>query len=301
MPITELQRIERKKHVGSSDMSAILGCNPYQTAYDVWLVKTGKVELEPTTESMEDGTYLEARLLDHAEKEWQLTPLERNVHKILDGFPIATNVDAVVIDTNEPVEAKTTGMNTRPSAEWGEAGTDQVPDNVIIQCQVHLACLNAAICHVPAWIFGRGKFLYYVPRNEDLIDLIKTESVKFWACVERDVPPENSLPTLSVLKLIRPQPKKTIIIPAEHNNLIISFDYLKQETKLANEKKNLVEAEVRALLGDAEIGECEVGILTNTIQNRKEYTVKATSFPVLKFKSRKEIKNGNTISTTESD
>ena len=44
MPITEAQRERRKKHLGSTDLPAILGVDPWRNAYDVWLEKTDKLE-----------------------------------------------------------------------------------------------------------------------------------------------------------------------------------------------------------------------------------------------------------------
>lgn len=45
MPITQKQREFRRSHIGSSDIAAILGKDPYKTAYDVWLDKTGQLTL----------------------------------------------------------------------------------------------------------------------------------------------------------------------------------------------------------------------------------------------------------------
>ncbi len=57
MPITNRQRKLRQDHIGSSDMAAILGVDPWRTAYDVWLEKTGS-RSEPVVKGTEKGRIL---------------------------------------------------------------------------------------------------------------------------------------------------------------------------------------------------------------------------------------------------
>jgi len=51
MSITEAQRIDRKNHLGSSDIPAIMGFSRFSTnKYDVWLEKTGRVQPKEKTQ-----------------------------------------------------------------------------------------------------------------------------------------------------------------------------------------------------------------------------------------------------------
>ena len=50
---------ERKKHLGGSEVAAVLGLNPWKTAMDVWLEKTGRKEPDPPNAAMNRGIYLE--------------------------------------------------------------------------------------------------------------------------------------------------------------------------------------------------------------------------------------------------
>ncbi|RPI49081.1 MAG: hypothetical protein EHM49_10505, partial [Deltaproteobacteria bacterium] len=40
--------MDRRKGIGGTDISAIVGLNPHKTALDVWLEKTGNAEPIPT-------------------------------------------------------------------------------------------------------------------------------------------------------------------------------------------------------------------------------------------------------------
>ena len=50
---------EREKGIGASDVAAILGLSPWETAYSLWLKKTHQVEPEPENEAMLMGHLLE--------------------------------------------------------------------------------------------------------------------------------------------------------------------------------------------------------------------------------------------------
>ena len=253
MPITELQKQERKKHIGSSDMAAVLGVNPWRSAYDVWADKTGRLPDMPENEAMAMGTRYEGGVLGFAMK--HLGPLLCNIHRSLPEAHLAANIDAIVAATNEPVEAKTTGLHSRVVEIWGDEGTNQVPDHVIIQCHVHMICMNGApVCHVPVLIGGRGEIMYRVNRRADLCDIIVERSNEFWTkYVETDIPPEDSQPTLQVIKLLKREPKSQKEINADHVRMWVAAKEAESEAvKLSKE----VYAIVAADLGDAEAGTC---------------------------------------------
>lgn len=282
MPITEQQRIERRNHIGSSDMAAILGVDPFKSAYDVWLDKTGKLEQRPASDEMDDGNALEDRLLTWSEK--TLGRLVRNEHAIVKNFPIAANIDGVRIDTSEPVEAKTTGFNGMPISGIGEPGTDQIPDHWIIQGHVHMMAMDAGCCHYPVWIGGRGKFLYFVERHPLIVERIEAASVAFWDNIRKDIPPDNSTPSLEVVKYMRREPGKVIDIPSD---IVARWDEARAVRLDAEKTEKQIEAELLAAISDAEGANCELGKITYMEQKRKSYVVPESKFRVLRFKKLK--------------
>lgn len=50
--------------VGGSDLGAILGCSPYETALGLWLLKTGRVAPREPDDAMLAGQFLEGGILD---------------------------------------------------------------------------------------------------------------------------------------------------------------------------------------------------------------------------------------------
>lgn len=285
MGITAEQRIERRNHIGSSDMAAILGLDPFKTAYDLWLDKTGRVTDIEETPAMYAGKRFEDGVLDFAQD--KLGALSRNQRRVLEGTPLAANIDAVLDAAQEPVEAKTVGLFGPVRDWWGDDGTDQVPDRVIIQTHVEMLCLESkpSVCHVPAFIGGRGFAMFHVPRNEQICDVIVRRAVEFWQQnVQGDTPPDGSAASLQIVKLLKREPKKIVNVAPE---LVKAWLEAKEIESDAKKAKEAAEAQVLAALSDGEAGLCgELGAITYYETTRKGYEVKETTYRTLRHKQK---------------
>jgi putative phage-type endonuclease len=284
MPITDAQRELRKSHLGSSDMAAILGFDKFKTAYDVWLEKTDRVEPQAESAAMEAGTMFEDGVLAWAEK--QLGPIIRNQYRRAEGLPIGSNIDALLKETGEPIEAKTAGLFGPVHDVWGEDGSDQVPDRVIIQCHVHMLCCNSSVCHCAAFIGGRGFVLFHIKLDPDIAIAITDASRNFWTNhVLANVPPENALPSPQLCKRMKREPNKTVDIEPY---LVKTWLEAKDLASQAKEKAEQAQTAVMAAMCDAECGNCDgLGMLTYFPITRKGYIVKDTTYRTLKYKELK--------------
>ena len=266
MPITDLQREQRRTHLGSSDMAAILGLDPWSNAYDVYLAKTDRVEDQKESKVMARGNYLEPAILNYAED--KLGKLIRNQYRVAKGFPLVANVDAIVVDTGKPVEAKSQGAFV--DEFWGDEGGDEIPDRVIIQTHVHMICTNQDYCHVPVYLAFREFQMFGVARDSVIADVVCDKSLEFWEdFVEKDIPPPDVIPSFAMAKRMKRIPKKTVKIEPV---LVVNWQNAKESLKLAKEIKESAEAEMLAALGDAEGGECNLGLLTYLEQSKRYVT-----------------------------
>lgn len=315
MPITEKQREQRLKHIGSSDVAALLGCNPWQSTYDLWLEKSGKADGFAGNKYTEVGSALEVSVLNEAEK--VLGKLVRNQYRSRPDLHLGANIDAILVDEQVPVEGKTGGLFGPLSDEWGAAGTDDVPDTVIAQCHAHMICMDAYRCYVMALLGGRGFVLYIVPRHETLVELISEKTVDFWEQnVLKDIPPTD-LPTTDVIRRIRRQPNKTVDVDPE---LVAEWLKAKEVSKTAEKRAEDAQRALLAALGDAEGGNAgELGSVTYFEQAAKRVSstlvkermiaevaaqyMTESRYRVLRHKKikgkRKEQKNGDGNGTTK--
>jgi len=300
MPITQTQLEKRREHIGSSDMAAILGLDTYRNAYDVYLEKTGKLEPQLENDAMFAGKMFEDGVLGFAERE--LGKMVRNQYRSAKdrGIPLAANIDALLVGSGIPVEAKTAGLFGPLKDVWGAEGTDEVPDRVIIQAQVHMICSQSELCHVAAFLGGRGFQMFVVERDAVVADVITETAVKFWNDhVLADVPPDGSLPHAQSIKRIRREPETVVSIADE---LIENWLQAKEMVKTAETVKSDAELAMLTALGDAEGGQASTGLLTYLSQSRSsvdaktlkaerpeiyEQYAKTSSFRVARFKAAK--------------
>ena len=269
MSITEFQRKRRKDYIGSSDAAAILGVNPYENAYDIWLQKTGKLEIEKAeTPDMSLGRALEKTILDLAEQDLGSIDTAAGLEFILDSLHIISHPDGIVLKTYEPVEAKESGIRNPFYAKenWGEANTDQVPDMILIQTQVHILATKKSICHIPTILGGRGYVMFFTPEDKELQQMILNSVGHFWdEHIVKDIPPENVLPTMDVIKRIRRQPNSTIDIPKE---LVEERETAQIFLKSAEKDFEIKDMALRTALGTAEAGRFDGGLVTYFLQHR---------------------------------
>lgn len=287
MPITEKQLAARKSHIGSSDMAAILGVDRFRNAYDVWAEKTDKITEKPRDDddSIAAGNYFEDGVLKRAET--ALGPIRRNQYRVHPSLPLAANMDGLVTATGEPIEVKVAGLFSPIFEPWGNEGTNQVPDRVIIQSHVQQMCLAPNTVergHVSAFLGGRGFLLYVVPVNVQLVEIIAEKSAHFWERnVMADIPPDVA-PSIAIAKALKREPNKTVDVDPAIVQGWLAAKEMMSEAKRVGE---IAERNLYAALGDAEAGVCgESGAVTCYLQKRGGYEVEPTEFRVLRHKKK---------------
>jgi len=174
MPITEHQRQARRSKLGSSDAPAIVGVSPWLTAQQVYWSK--KVDQPDTgTASMATGNRMEKPLVEFAEDELGVKAIRNQyrVSKGSDGGVLAANIDALIAGCPyEAIECKYVGQDS--AGDWGQVGTDEVPEHVIVQVQHQMHCANLERVWVAAAVAGYSLDwrLYCVERHDVLIKAI---------------------------------------------------------------------------------------------------------------------------------
>ena len=265
MAITEEQRHLRRNYLGSSDMAALFGLDPYgRNAHDIYLEKTGQLPEREPTKAMQLGTRLESYVLDWAEQgddDWSgLGKLDRRVEtQTLRGGHLCAHVDATLLDLGVPVEAKTQWFG-RTNGEWGDDGTGAVPDHVNIQVHVQMLCLGAEHALVVA-LLPRGLSHFRVERVESVCMLITENAKRFWEeNVIPKVPPKDVLPSLESLGVRLREPKKRVELD---NAFYIDWRTAKNARKGAEKEEKTAKAALLAAIGDAEEGLSVDAVLMN--------------------------------------
>ena len=297
MPITPQQKENRRKHIGASEVAAVLGLSPYRTPYDVWLEKTGKItDTDEETEAAGLGNMIEGPLLDWGAAELGVTII-KNQQRVHPGGVLMASHDSLITGKAESIEAKTAGIanpqylrliKDTPD-DWGREETDEVPRLYYIQGQAQAAVSTLAVVHFAALVAGRGRLLYHVPADPQLIDIILTRCTEFWVkCVQADTPPDGTYPTPEIGRLRVRVPGKVMMLPA---GPIAAFVAAKAQAKAAAEAAESAEGVLLASMADAEAAQDADGLAVKIIKSHSTWfdaeTLK-TRFPEAANEARRE-------------
>jgi putative phage-type endonuclease len=290
--ITTEQRELRRKYLGSSDAAAVLGLDAYRSAADVYLQKTAPVDDDKGNEHTDRGNLLEPVLIQYAVREAKLADVVTGEMVVHPSGLLASNFDARSGDGTAIVEAKTTVMGE----EWGDPGTDQVPDRVNVQVAHQFCCLpTARIAWVPVLLPGFKSFdwrIYRIDRNDELCAIVEKSGLKFMReFVRAGVKPTDFRPNLEILKRVRREPGKVISVP---DRVVGRWLAAKAVLKLAEKAVEREETRLQERMAaeKAEGARFSGGIVTYLETTRKAYTatVAECRYRTLRLKAnRKEL------------
>lgn len=178
---------DRSTYIGSTCVSAIVGCNKYQDALSVFKSKTGIGGNKVSSEAMQMGLILEPIVLKKAEEILKVKIVETQtftshlLHDFLGGTldAIATEEDG----TRVLIEAKTSRFGT-------DFLTDSIPDMYMLQVQYLMGLNGLKKTYVCVLIGGQQFKTYTVFFDESLYNKIIRICVKFWEeHIVKGIPP----------------------------------------------------------------------------------------------------------------
>ena len=215
------------------------------------------------------GNEFEPIILARAEK--LIGKIEPNVTCAPDDktLPFESNVDGIALEKDDcPVEAKSSGVFWPVLEIWGEPGSDQVSHRVTIQCHMHMICTGKELCYVSVLLWGLKSALYVVPYDKEIGNMIIEKGQAFWVNhVMADIPPEDSVPSLDIIRRIKREPDVVVELTSD----VVANWMASRDTRLAAEKTEKADKGMLiAALGDAEGGRCSQGLVTffQQTQNR---------------------------------
>lgn len=269
--ITNRQKKDREKGIGSSDVPTILGLNKWATPYDLWLNRTGVTPDIEENEAMSIGTALEIPILKMAAKRLGEKVVRPSSPFVGCQLFYRANVDGMVgvAKRGSPiVEAKTTGM----AGLWGEEGTDQVPESVKAQVMYQMMCSSSQTAYVAVLVgdFGLKFKMFRVEFDVEYAEHIAASVDRFWIRNIEGGEAPDGVPNVEYLKNIRrrdnPDPK---VIPT---SMFEDAERLKAIAELAGEEADVAKTKLIMALGDYKRGVSDSGehsiVVTEVTQER---------------------------------
>ncbi len=313
--ITKQQRIERQKHLGSSDIPALFDCDPFRNSADVWVSKVYDLEESKTSESMEIGTALEPTIVRWIADKYEVGIFHdpEKLFYICEHNPLfACNMDSVISnlqwDGTNWIHGEPAGIEVKYTTfaqEWGSSGIyndeSAIPQRVYLQIQQQMLCTGFPYILVGVWIASHGmdRRHFKIYRDDKIIKKIEDYGTFWWNkyVIPKVKPPDSPLPSIDTLKAIKRSSETIIDLPAEATQ--IYFDYLDAEQEYKNQKETMKPVETKynemqkkliELLGDNSAGRIGEGIIIRYDEiKRNGYTVKESSYRKLKTEKAIEL------------
>lgn len=298
IPITDREQwlSLRKQDVTASTVAALFSMHPYASAYGLYAEKTG-LELP----DIDNAVLRRGRLLEHAvaiaveedHPEWKL---EKAAHYYRDpDIRIGATPDYYVHGDDRGlgiIQAKTVA----PSAFKKSWSDGNLPFWISLQAMVEMMLTGATWGAVAALVIDPFKLdchLYPIPRHAGVEQRIREAVKQFWSDVEFAIEPEPDFKRdADLIAAMYPAavPLKTIDLSGDNHLPVLLAERatLKDRIKFDDARCKEIETEIKSKMGDAEIATLDGFAITHKNQTRKAYTVKETSFRMLRITDHRE-------------
>ena len=283
--MTELQDSTPRNTIGGTDISAILGCNPYKSAFGLYQRLIGEAQPVPDNAAMQRGRRWENILAKIFEEEWE-------DQRVIDGF---TGVNEVrlkhpnveyltgspdrlyrvfgdhfhLMDRNDfGLEIKTADISQKQLYDFSDANNVKIPDHYYMQCQWY-----AGLANVDQWDFIVGffkgdkmvshescSFVF----NEELYESMVEAAVDFWENnVLKRNPPQDALPAEMETYYRRTYPQHVTGKWAERTDetdyMVRSYLERQEQIRRWEEIQQGEKSRIIGVFGDCEALESELG------------------------------------------
>lgn len=279
MTLTAEQQDLRRHSIGSSDAAASIGLNPYFTAVELWQEKRGIAPPFTGNEATKWGQLLEPAVRqEYAERTARVVrlPLDTLFHE---EFPFISCHPDGITDDGRLYEGKC----ARYADNWGDEGTDLIPEHYLIQVQHAMAVTRLPVCDVAVLIGGADFRIYHIPAEAALQASILEAEREFWDHVQKGTQPvmDYSAPgAIAVLKKLYPGTNgKTVKADEKTIEARERFEASKAAEKSGKENADAAKAQMLDFMGEASVLMFPDGKgLRRAKVDRRAYEVAATSY-----------------------
>ena len=246
MNARELWLQGRMTGIGGSDAAAVLGLSRWKTPLQVYQEKRGEVLPTEDNEPMLWGRALEPVIRQQYAERNQVSvsvPTVMMRHPKYE-FMIA-NVDGLT-DNGRLLEVKT----TRNSTDWGEAGSDEVPQAYLLQVQHYLTVTELDVADVAVLIGGSDYRQYVIEADRELQEMIIEGEAMFWANVQSQTMPEPVSYADAIVRYGKASIAQSIEADISTSKAVSQLVLLREEIKALEGKEELLKADIMKYMGE---------------------------------------------------
>lgn len=234
---------ERRKYIGGSDISAVMGMNRWKTPLQLWLEKTGSTEPADLSkvEAVQLGTELEEFV---AQKFARETGKQVRVQSKMYIHPkyeyMVAHVDRLITSSDELLECKTCSFFKKD--EWENDG---IPQEYVLQVMWYMGITGRKKAWIAVLIGGQSFKYKEVEFDQELFDVMVERAKNFWDCVQNNIPPEITLNDGETLREMFPKHSSDIVEDLEADNEIAYYQELKNTISEQQNELKLLDAKIK--------------------------------------------------------
>ena len=281
----------RRSYIGGSDVSAILGINPYKSIFGVYAEKVLGV-----SEDLSDNVHVEfGNKMEPIIRDWfpQAFLKAEGIEIEVIEYPymiqhpsipfLAANLDGLIVHPEFGqglIEIKTAGEN-----QWRLWEEDNIPDQYYCQIAHYLNVTGLSYAYVVALV-GKRLLWKYVARDDEFIELMTPRLLEFWNdfVIPKQAPAPMGLDddTNILKKLYEKEDSGKCVELHDHQSDYDRYKELAAEIKALNMEQEAIKQKFMQALGDAELGFVGNKKVTWKTTHRKGYYVEPNSYRAIR-------------------
>lgn len=264
-PNSEAEWLELRTHdVTSSEVSALFGCCPYLTEFELWhRKKNGKVVMLQENEDMEWGKALESVIAHKvaAKEGWAIRPMKEYIRipalKIGSSFDFKVQDEEDELDGDRILEIKNVNQFAFKDG-WiiHEDKTIEAPPHIEFQVQHQMLVSGVGRATIAALVGGSRPVLLHRTYDEKVGMAITRKVSAFWQSIERNEPPAPNF--VKDAEFIfdmygNADAGKVLNAHDDHDLLLMASEFRRatEERDRAQEEREALKAKILMHIGDA--------------------------------------------------
>ena len=242
----------RKSSIGGSDAASILGFNPWKSAIDVWMEKTGRSKPIEDNERMRIGRDLEEYVAKRFEEETGRKVRRKNAVLVHPEHEWMTaNVDRLIVGEDTGLECKVT--NSYAASDW----KDGCPLHYQFQCHHYMAVTGASGWWIAALVGNEKIATHFIERDEDVIQSLTALEKDYWETyITKDEmpPPDGSSAAQDAIKELYPMsaPETFVELPKDVACLLDRRYELGDVIEKMSKEVEEIEQRIQVMMGENE-------------------------------------------------
>lgn len=263
---------ERRKAIGGSDASSIIGLNPWSSPYTVWADKLGKLPPKEDNEPMRLGRDLEDYVAKRFTEKTGKKVRRENAILYNSDFPFAhANVDRMIVGEDAGLECKTTSIMNLKRFKNGS-----YPDNYYVQCVHYLMVTGCQRWYLGVLVLGEGFYDFVIERDEEEIAALAKSEEDFWEYVKSKTPPptDGKESTAKSILALYPNSTDDVVGLTVFDRDLAEYMALSAQIKALEGRKDEMANKVKAYMKEAGKGESERYRVSYTTASKSNFDAK---------------------------